>query len=386
MRWRWLLAAGLAAVCLGAASPAGSATVPGGLLRATELLLDLDLDRAEGACRGLPALPEAAAARAFCLGLVSLARAEEQDDPRPELDRFLEQTAEAAEAAEALERLRPADAELRLLLGLIHGSRALAEGSRGNSLAALRALAEAHRRLREALALDPALVDARYGLGLAALALERLPGLLRPLVGLFLPAGEPGEGRRELERVAAEGRYLKGAAQVALLHLYAAEEPRQYGAVLRLGRELLARYPGNPDLHFAAALAASELGRHAEAAEIARRIGEQLAAGRAGFRPGLEARRWQLLGKLAMDRGEEAAALALFRRTIQTPTPARYRWVTAWAWTRSGMIHDRQGAREEALRCYRQALAVQPGGRAGEAARRYLETPYPARPHPGPTG
>jgi len=64
------------------------------------------------------------------------------------------------------------------------------------------------------------------------------------------------------------------------------------------------------------------------------------------------------------------------------PTPARYRWVTAWAWTRSGMVYDLQGNREEAMRCYRKALAVETGGLARDVARRYLEEPYRGRARP----
>jgi tetratricopeptide (TPR) repeat protein len=88
------------------------------------------------------------------------------------------------------------------------------------------------------------------------------------------------------------------------------------------------------------------------------------------------------MGKIYMDQGEHASALAFFQRAIQGPTPTRYRWVTAWAWTRSGMIHDLQGNREEAIRRYRQALAVETEGLAKELARRYLDEPYRGRTRP----
>ena len=345
------------------------------MLRATDHLLDRDADAAEGECRRLLQLAQGEAPGRFCLGLVTLARAEDKDDPTPDLDRFLDQMTEAVAVAEALERSQPADAEVKLLLGLAQGSKALVDGTRKNYLAALQALREAQRKFQEALQLDPNLVDARYGIGLYQYGLGRLPVLLKPLVSIVLPPGDPEHGLEELTRVAEHGVYLKMTARVALLQLYAGQEKR-YADALRLGRDLLQRFPGNPDLYFSTAYAASELGRVSEALEIARRVARSMDESRARFGPDLAPRYNQLMGKIYMDGGEYATALFFFQRAIQAPTPPRYRWVTAWAWTRSGMIHDLQGDREEAVRRYRQALAVGREGLARDLAQRYLETPY----------
>lgn len=353
------------------------------MLSATDLLLNLDADAAEAECQRLLALPRGEAAGRFCLALVTLTRAEDRDDPTPELDRFLGQVGDAIAAAETLERSRPADAEVKLLLGLAHGSKALVDGGRKNYLGAWKSLREAHRRFEEALRLDPDLTDAYYGLGLYNYSLGRLPALLKPLVSIALPSGDPAHGLPELERVAEQGLYLKMTARVALLHLYAGPEEK-YAEALRLGRDLVARYPGNPDLYFVTAYAASELGRTAEALEIARRLARRMAEGRPQFTADLAARYNQLLGKIYMDHGEYATALTFFTRSIEAPTPPRYRWVTAWAWTRSGMIHDLEGDREEAVRRYRRALAVEGEGIAKDLARRYLDEPYRGRIPPAP--
>jgi tetratricopeptide (TPR) repeat protein len=371
-------------LCL--AAPGASAfpdapEVRAGMLKATDLMLNLDADAAEGECQGLLTLPQGEAVGRFCLGLVTLTRAEDMDDPAPALDRFLAQVGEAIASAEALERSQPADAEVKLLLGLAHGSKALVDGGRRNYLGAWQSLREAHRRFEEALRLDPGLTDAYYGIGLYNYSLGRLPALLRPLVGIALPSGNPAHGLQELERVADRGTYLKMTARVALLHLYAGTE-RKHAEALRIGRDLLSRYPGNPHLYFVTAHAASELGRTAEALEIARRVARNMSEGRSHFTADLAARYNQLLGKIYMDGGEYAAALTFFKRALEAPTPPRYRWVTAWAWTRSGMIYDVQGDREEAVRRYRKALAVEGEGIAKDEARRYLEEPYRGRARP----
>ena len=353
--------------------------VHAGMLRASDLMLNLDADAAEQECQRLLALPQGEAAGRFCLAMATLTRAEDTDDPASELTRFLPQVTAAISAAEALERSQPDDAEVKLLLGLAQGSKALVDGGRKNYLAAFQAIREAHRRFEEALQLDPGMVDPYYGIGLYNYSLGRLPALLRPLVNIALPSGDAAHGLQELERVAEQGTYLKMTARVALFHLYAGTE-RKFAEAIRLGRELISRYPGNVDLYFAAANAASELGRTEEALEIARRVARRMTEGRPHFGPDLAARHNQLLGKIYMDHGEHATALVFFRRAIETPTPPRYRWVTAWAWTRSGMIYDLQGERAEAVRRYRQALAAESEGLVSDTARRYLAEPYRGRP------
>ena len=351
------------------------------MLRATDHLLDMDPDAAAVDCRALLVLPEGEVPGKFCLSLVTLTRAEDRDDPAPEIDRFLAQVDEAIAAAEARERAQPVNAELKLLLGLAHGSKALADGARKNYVAAFQAVREAQRRFAEALQLDPDLVDALYGIGLYNYALARLPTLVKPLVTIVLPKGDAAQGLQEVERVAEQGTYLKMTAKLALLRLYAGQEEK-YPEALRYGRELLGRYPGNPEVYFATAHVASELGHLAEALEIARRVGRQMEAGHPRFGPDLAARYNQLLGKVYMDHGEFATAMTFFNRAVQVPTPPRYRWVTAWAWTRSGMVFDLQGQRDEALRRYRKALAVDSEGLAKDLARQYLESPYQGKRRP----
>jgi tetratricopeptide (TPR) repeat protein len=372
----WSLLAG-ALLAPPAAASYHAPAVRAGMLAANELLLNLELDAAAAECRRMQALPQGEAAGRFCQSLVTLTRAEDQDDPTRDLDRFLAQADDALAAAEAQERAAPTDAETQLLLGLIHGSKALVDGGRRNYFSALQGVREAHRRFQEAQRLDPALVDALYGLGLYHIALDRLPSLVRPFAALVLPGGDAALGIRELEQVAETGAYLKMTARVALLHVYAGMEHR-YAEAVRLGQDLLRRFPGNPELYFATAHAASEVGRFEEALAIARRVGQQVAEDRPRF-AGLSARYNQLMGKVYMDRGDYATALTFFQRAVQAPTPLRYRWITAWAWTRSGMIYDLQGDRQEAVRRYQVALTVETDGLAKDLARQYLQTPYRGR-------
>jgi len=374
---RVLLAVGLLLLTSPVAAFHDAPGVRAGMQRATDLLLNLDLAAAQAECRRLLALPQGEAAGRFCLALVALAEAEDAEDPTPELERARALVEETIQAGQTLESARPGDAELKLLLGLAHGSRAILEGERHRYLEAVRALRLAHGGFQDALKLDPRLLDAYYGLGLYHYSLADLPALLRPLVAALLPAGDAALGLQQLTLVAERGSYLKMTARMALFRIYAGQEAR-YAEAYALGGDLLRRYPGNPDLYFATAHAASELGRFPEALEVARALAAQIGSGHPRFRD-LVPRQQQLLGKLHMDRGEYAAALDFFQRAIQSPTAPRYRWVTAWAWVRSGMIHDLLGDRDEARRRYRETLAIGENGLAGGLARRYLDAPYRGR-------
>lgn len=356
--------------------PAAAAPTPEETIRAgTARLLDKDVAGAERAFADLAEGP-AAFTLPFFRGLVTLVRAEEAEDPAPALDAFLEEAGPAFEAAEAAREARPEDARLHLFLGMAWGTRAMVEGARGYYLPAYRSLRRALERFQQAKVLDPASSDADYGLGLYAVSVAQIRGWRRPLVSLLLPDGDLAEGEAALRRAAAEALFTADLAAVALMrHTVAAD---RFAEALPFAERLTARYSGNPDFAFLLAFLYGETGRHAEAAAVADQIRAAMAAGHENYGPEINPRYLQLLGKLAMDRGEYTAALANFERAYAARTP-RFAWVAAWAAVRAGMVHDLLGEREAAVRRYRQALALEGDGPAHAAARRHLTEPYRGR-------
>jgi len=219
-----------------------------------------------------------------------------------------------------------------------------------------------------------------YGLGLYEISVAQLPRLLRGAVAWVLPPGDLERGLDRLRMAAERGTLLRPLAQMALFTVLVNGQQR-YAEAAALGQALLDRYPNNPALYFPLALSYSETGQHGEALKVARQLWARLEAGAPPFRREILPRYHQLMGKLYMDMGEHATALRFFQRAIDHGNTA-YAWVTAWAWTRSGLIFDLQGEREEAVRRYREALGVQTEGLARDVARRHLETPYRGRPRP----
>jgi tetratricopeptide (TPR) repeat protein len=248
------------------------------------------------------------------------------------------------------------------------------DGVRGNYLSTYEGIKRTRRYFEDCLRHHPTTYDAYYGLGLYDYTLSRLSWFYRPLVHLVLPPGDRERGLRALALAGERGTATRMLAKLALLQTFTGLE-KDYHRALPLAEELLRRFPGNPELYFQAALVYSELGRFAEALEVGRRIRAHLEQGRHHFRREMLPRYFQLMGKIYMDHGDYLTALGFFRKTIEQPT-IRYAWVTAWAWTRTGMIHDLLGERREATKSYRMALAVKTDGMAKDLARQYLDEPY----------
>ncbi|MBI2901973.1 MAG: tetratricopeptide repeat protein [Candidatus Methylomirabilis oxyfera] len=340
----------------------------------TDRLLNLDYPEAEKVFSRLSDLDSTGLLAQLYGAFVKLARVEDREATPEELDGFLATLTSITAKAEEQLRHTPEDPDLLLFLGMAWGSKAMIDGVRGNYLSTYEGIKRTRRYFDASLQHGPTKFDAYYGLGLYDYTLSRLSWFYRPLVHLVLPPGDRERGLRALALAGERGTVTRMLAKFALLQTYTGLE-KDYGQALPLAEELLRRFPGNPELYFQAALVYSELGRFTESLEVGRRIRANLEQGRHHFKREMLPRYFQLMGKVYMDHGDYLTALSFFRKTIDQPT-TRYAWVTAWAWTRTGMIHDLLGERREATKSYRMALAVKTDGMAKEIARQYLDEPY----------
>ena len=340
----------------------------------TDRLLNLDYQEAERSFSRLGDLDSTGLLVPFYHAFVKLMRIEDREAAREEMDTFLTTMGSITVRAEERLAQTPDDPDLLLFLGMVWGSKSMIDGVRGNYLSAYEGIKRTRRYLDLCLQHSPIRHDAYYGLGLYNYTLSRISWYFRPLVHIVLPPGDRERGLRELAVASEQGTATRMLAKFALLQTYTGLE-KDYGRALPLAEELLRRFPGNPEIYFLAALVYSEQGHHEEALEVGRRIRTNLEQERHHFKREMLPRYLQLMGKVHMDLGEYSTALNFFRKTIDQPT-TRYAWVTAWAWTRTGMIYDLLGQRGEATRSYRMALAVETDGIAKDTARQYLNEPY----------
>jgi hypothetical protein len=142
----------------------------------------------------------------------------------------------------------PSRAEAWFYLGASLGVRAQWKVLREDRLSAARDGKRIKEALERALALDPQMHDAEFGIGMYRYYAAITPAYLRWLRWLFLlPGGNREEGLQQILRSSRRGRLVRGEAdyQIQIIYLWY-EGKAQEALDIVLG--LQARYPRNP--HF----------------------------------------------------------------------------------------------------------------------------------------
>ena len=213
--------------------------------RAYDLILDADFERLAAE---LPATC-GPAPRVACLGLEALSLWWQiQLDPESRVldPAFLAKADEAIAEAERMTTATPGRAEAWFYLGAAYGVRAQWRVHRVERLAAARDGKRIKESLERALALDPAMHDAEFGVGMYRYYADVAPAVLRFLRWLLLlPGGNRVEGLQQLERAATEGLLVRGEAQfqIHVLYLWYENKWREAADIVRT---LQGRYPRNP--------------------------------------------------------------------------------------------------------------------------------------------
>ena len=349
------------------------------ILRAIDHVANLDYAEARNALRLLNNLPGGDLLSPFLDGVVEMDEAfqeeREEEEANEVLDRFLDRMEPVLAQGKTLLEATPDNPDLLLTLGIMHGVKAAVDRVRKNYFAAYHEIRESHHLLTRTLEVDPHRVDALWMLGLYDYAISRVPALLKPVVVIVLPSGEGRDGGLErLKRVAREGTVAQVPAMVALARILSGWE-QQFDEALPYAEILATRYPGNPEFLFLLSFLYSETQHPSKALAVAEAIRKAVEENRAHFPRELTPRYLQLRGKIAMDAGEYAQALRFFEQAIETQN-TKYAWITAWAYTRTGMIYDLLKEREKAVEAYERALKIEGGGLAQQTAERYLSEPY----------
>jgi tetratricopeptide (TPR) repeat protein len=163
------------------------------------------------------------------------------------LDEQLERDAAAAIAAsEQWTSREPARGEAWFYLAGSYAPLVQARVFRGERLSAARDGKKIKTSLERALALDPTLTDAYFGIGLYHYYAGVAPAALKMLRWLLLlPGGDREQGLREMQQAREGGALLRGEADYQLhwIYLWYEHQPERALALLR---SLDARYPSNP--------------------------------------------------------------------------------------------------------------------------------------------
>ena len=152
----------------------------------------------------------------------------------------------AIDEAARMTKDEPDRAEAWFYLGAAYGVRAQYRVYRSDRLAAARDGKRIKESLERALALDPSMHDAEFGIGMYRYYAGIAPAMFRFLRFLLaLPGGDRQGGLEQLERAARLGVLVKGEAQYQIQVLYLWYE-RKSKEALAIIRALQQRYPHNP--------------------------------------------------------------------------------------------------------------------------------------------
>jgi len=160
------------------------------------------------------------------------------------VNEFRNLTREAKRLAEAKLKQDPKNIEALDFLANTEGLKAsFEEAVERRHFAALRDGNDAVDHHREVLKLDPKYVDAQITIGLYEYVVGSLPLPVKILAGATGYRGSKKRGLAMLEQVAREGRWAQDDAKTVLVLLYTRE--KRFADVLKLTRELSAKYPRN---------------------------------------------------------------------------------------------------------------------------------------------
>jgi len=222
---------------------------------------------------------------------------------------------------------------------------------------------------------DPLNYDIYFLTGEFHYHIEHLPGLTRFLSSLIITSGDRQKGLQELELAALKGNLHKQLALSELSSTYLNFE-KQPARALPIVRELKEKFPDNYNYAFALGNVLSELRRFEDALAIAREIDKKIQAGVPPFKPQLQPRYNQLMGRIFFNQGDYVRAEEYLQKGaskhISLQCPSSGMGVPA-----SGNDCDAHKERNKAEMYYSKALDVEGGeGVAQIEARKYLKTPY----------
>jgi hypothetical protein len=229
---------------LTAAAQQGITAAPA-IAQAYDLILDANFEELK---RVLPSTcPPAPAVACRGLEALSLWWQIQLDLSNRSLDAAFVAAAERAiNDALRMTEAEPQRAEAWFYLGAAYGARSQYRVYREERLAAARDGKRIKESLERAIALDPAMHDAAFGIGMYRYYAGIAPAAFRFLrFFLLLPGGDREEGLQQLERAATRGLLVRGEAQyqIQILYLWYEHKPAEALAIIR---QLQARYPHNP--------------------------------------------------------------------------------------------------------------------------------------------
>jgi tetratricopeptide (TPR) repeat protein len=263
-------------------------------------------------------------------------------------------------SVEAWAAREPKRADAWFFVGAAYGLRVSFRVLRGERLSAARDGKRIKDALERALALDPTLQDAYFGIGLYRYYADIIPSVLKFLRWmLLLPGGDRVGGLQQMQRARDRGELLRGEADYQLASIYLWYEHRVDDA-LKLLDGLRTTYPHNP-LFVEAIATVHDVYRDDDAASLDTwRALVALARDRKVSLPEMTEVRARIGMAACLDALFETDAAIEQLQAVVDARPKSPHGAMAMAQYRLGAACDRMGWRDRSAAAYRSAIAAAP--------------------------
>ncbi len=262
-------------------------------------------------------------------------------------------------------------------IGALYGLRAMFSMRNRSWVTAYFSGRRAISNLERSLELDPSYYDAFFGLGIYQYFAGTLPNVIKVLARLVAIKGDPEEGVRQLNLARQKALFTADSAKLILIEVQNTRGSPFYNPQksLEFIRQLRAKFPTNPLMHYVEVICLYENGYYDEVTEKAQYFLDQI-----GHNPFYKdiyiARAYTALGTTQMAKGNFQAARDIFekgRRAVKSQAPSRW---AVWNELRLGQVYDVLGERKKALQQYQYVLSFKDKWGFDEFAKALVKTPY----------
>ena len=271
----------------------------------------------------------------------------------------------------------PDDSNAYMGIGALYGLRAMFTMRNRSWITAYFSGRKAIKNLEKSLEIDPTYYDAYFGLGIYQYYAGTLPSVIKVLAKIVAIKGNPDEGVKQLNLAREKAHFTSDSAKLILIEIQNTRNSKYYDPEksLQYIRELRAKYPKNPLMHYVEIICLYETGHYKEVTEQAQQF--LALIGKDPFYKDIYiSRAYTALGTSQMAQGNLEAAKTLFEqghKALEKQEPSRW---GVWNEFRLGEVYDVLGEREKDKAQYKYVLSFKDKWGFDDAAKALLKTPY----------
>lgn len=271
----------------------------------------------------------------------------------------------------------PDDPNAYMGIGALYGLRAMFSMRNRSWITAYFSGRKAIKNLERSLQIDPTYYDAYFGLGIYQYYAGTLPSVIKVLAKIVAIKGNPDEGVKQLNAAREKAMFTSDSAKLILIEVQNTRKSKYYSPAKSLEyiRELRAKYPKNPLMHYVEVICLYETGDYdgvtAQADQFLELIGKDPF-----YKDIYIARAYTALGTVQMAKGNFDKAREAFeegRDALKGQEVSRW---GLWNEFRLGQVYDLLGRREDAVKQYKYVLTFKDKWGFDEAAKALLKNPY----------